>query len=70
MLDCLQNILHAHPLPRLAPLLARLCFPSTPLAVPPVSSSTSEMVSPTPSPSMRVSPSLTPSCVSTWPDAT
>merc|ERR1712002_162518 len=50
--------------------VSRLCFPSTPLAVPPVSSSTLEMVSPTPSPSMRVSPSLTPSCVSTWPDAT
>merc|ERR1719153_1686510 len=40
---------------------------STPLVVPPVSSSTLAMVCPTPSPSTRVTPFLTPSCVSTWP---
>merc|ERR1711970_1310465 len=44
--------------------------PSTPLAEPLAWFSTSEMVSPTPSPSMRVTPFPTPSCVSTWPDAT
>merc|ERR1739848_874601 len=44
--------------------------PSTPLAEPSVWFSTSEMVSPTPSPSMRVTLFPTPSCVSTWPDAT
>merc|ERR1712198_408148 len=49
---------------------SRLSSPCTPLVVPPVSSSTSEMVSPTPSPSMRVTPFPTPSCVLTWPDAT
>merc|ERR1712055_140525 len=49
---------------------SRPSSPSTLPVVPPVSSSTSEMVSPTPSPSMRVTPFPTPSCVSTWPDAT
>merc|ERR1719259_1530197 len=46
---------------------SRLCSPCTPLVVPPVWSSTSEMVSLTPSPSTRVTPCPTPSCVSTWP---
>merc|ERR1712212_689780 len=49
---------------------SRLSSPCTPLVVPPVLFSTSEMVSPTPSPSMRVTLFPTPSCVSTWPDAT
>merc|ERR1712168_620353 len=49
---------------------SRPSFPCTLPVVPPVSSSTSEMVSPTPSPSMRVMPFPTPSCVSTWPVAT
>merc|ERR1719435_768787 len=49
---------------------SRPSSPSTLPVVPPVSSSTSEMVSPTPSPSMRVTPFPTPSCVSTWPVAT
>merc|ERR1712142_471886 len=44
---------------------SRPSSPSTLPVVPPVSSSTSEMVSPTPSPSMRVTPFPTPSCVST-----
>merc|ERR1711931_404289 len=42
---------------------SRPSSPSTLPVVPPVSSSTSEMVSPTPSPSMRVTPFPTPSCV-------
>merc|ERR1712113_184480 len=56
-----------HPLPMCA---SRLSSPCTPLVVPPVSSSISEMASPTPSPSTRVTPFPTPSCVSTWPVAT
>merc|ERR1711942_397765 len=50
------------PLPRTC--ASRPSFPCTLPVVPPVSSSTSEMVSPTPSPSMRVTPFPTPSCVS------
>merc|ERR1712168_818739 len=55
------------PLPMCA---SRPSSPCTLPVVPPVSSSTSEMASLTPSPSMRVTPFPTPSCVSTWPDAT
>merc|ERR1712142_1229907 len=44
---------------------SRPSSPCTLPVVPPVSSSTSEMVSLTPSPSMRVTPFPTPSCVST-----
>merc|ERR1712063_131548 len=45
---------------------SRLCSPCTPPAVPPVSSWTPETVSPTVSPSTRVTLSPTPSSVSTW----
>merc|ERR1712107_872788 len=45
---------------------SRLCSPCTPLAVPPVSSWTPATVSPTASPSTRVTLSPTPSSVWTW----
>merc|ERR1712004_322135 len=45
---------------------SRLCSPCTPLAVPPVSSWTPATVSPTASPSTKVTLSPTPSSVWTW----